>query len=101
MSGRWASSNRRSQLPTNWPRLRAVVRARAGGRCEHQQHGVRCDATGTDCDHRDDPDNHHPNNLQWLCDDHHKTKTQAEAQAAAAAIRAAARRPRLAHPGLR
>ena len=81
-SNRFATSTRRAELPSNWQSLRKITRRRAQGRCEWTTNGVRCTARGTDCDHIDDPDNHSPSNLQWLCHDHHEIKTKAEAKAA-------------------
>lgn len=100
MPGNWSSSNRRSELPHNWSALRNAVRARANDQCEAHDDGERCTRTGTECDHRNDPDDHSMGNLQWLCHDHHAAKTQAEAQAAAARQRAKLTRPQPAHPGI-
>lgn len=92
MSGRWAGSNRRAQLPDDWPRRVAATKAAAGGRCQADQHDPRCDGTGHECDHRTDPHNH--DDLQWLNTWCHKAKTQREAQAKGR------RRPRTEpHPG--
>ena len=82
MSGRWASSNRRAELPKDWPQRRAYVRARADGKCQANTHVAGCDGIGTDCDHIEDPADHSLDNLQWLSGPCHKAKTQGEAQAA-------------------
>lgn len=95
MSGRWSSSNRRAQLPTDWAKRRAQVKARAHGRCQAEQHVDTCDGIGTDCDHIADPNDHSLDNLQWLSGPCHKAKTQAEAQAA----KPKRKRPAEPHPG--
>lgn len=121
MSGKWASSTRRSELPADWPAIRAAVARRAHGQCEwvgepiaddqpsasHPEPSTnhRCTNAGTDCDHRDNRNNrnnHSINALQWLCHAHHAHKTQAEAQAAADEQRALLSHPatRAKHPGL-
>ena len=101
MSGRWATSARRSQLPSNWKALVLETARRAGGQCEWISESGRCTSLGTECDHRTNPSNHH--DLQWLCAPHHTEKTQAEARAAAKAQRERLTHPshRESHPGLR
>jgi hypothetical protein len=101
MSGHWASSDRRSRLPADWPKRRAATKARAGGRCEGLSfdgepiwHDQRCNGLGSECDHRSDPDNH--DDLQWLNHWCHNVKTQAEATAA----RPSRTRPQPSHPGV-
>lgn len=99
MSGRWASSNRRAELPADWPERRFRVRLRAGGRCEAVDDGVRCPAMGSECDHIVRGNNHALSNLQWLCAGHHGAKTRAEALAALMA-RPRMRRAVEQHPAL-
>ncbi len=82
MTGRWQSSTRRSELPSNWPTLRRQVKARAHGKCEASAHAANCDGIGKDCDHVGDRHDHSLANLQWLSGPCHAAKTQAEAQAA-------------------
>lgn len=94
----WGSSARRTQLPPNWPKLRAQARKRANGQCQATDDGVRCPLAGTDCDHIGDPYDHSLDNLQWLCRDHHQIKTIAERPAP---IRVTTRRRPERHPGLR
>lgn len=96
----WTSSNRRAELPPNWPAIVAHTRDRAGGQCQWVEQGQRCPLPGTDCDHAGDRNDH--SNTQWLCEDHHKRKTQQEAQEARAAQRAKLQHPsaRAQHPGL-
>lgn len=126
MTGKWASSNRRAELPANWPAIRRAVIRRARGQCEwvgppiidnaalpdnhpatirdHPRPSVdhRCTNRGTDVDHRNDPTDHNVQALQLLCPTHHKLKTQSEARAAAQAQRDKLTHPaaRRAHPGL-
>ncbi|MFG3710904.1 HNH endonuclease [Micromonospora sp. NPDC047730] len=97
MSGKWAGSTRRRRLPPNWQQLRAEVRERAGGRCEHVgDDGRRCPLAGRDCDHVEAGDLHTLDNLQWLCPGHHSSKSGREG----AAARPRERRPVGKHPGL-
>lgn len=95
----WATSDRRDRLPADWEQRRQSVKRRAGGRCEKTTNGKRCPQPGTECDHRDRGDDHRLSNLQWLCTDHHRAKTIAEAQQARNAMRAARYRPAEKHPG--
>jgi 5-methylcytosine-specific restriction enzyme A len=98
MSG-WTNSTRRHRLPPNWPQLRQATATRAGGQCQATtETGQRCPHPGTDCDHIQHGDNHHPDNLQWLCTTHHRAKTAAEALAAR--NQHPRRRPPSPHPGL-
>jgi 5-methylcytosine-specific restriction protein A len=55
---------------------------------------------GRDVDHINGRHNHDITNLQLLCVEDHKEKTQREAQAGRASARAKARRPPIKHPGL-
>jgi 5-methylcytosine-specific restriction protein A len=93
----WEHSTRRRRLPPDWPKRREQTKKRAGGQCEHMQHGVRCVLPGNECDHIVAGDNHSLENLQWLCAPHHREKTQREARAA----QVSEKRPRERHPGLR
>ncbi|GAA4123297.1 hypothetical protein GCM10022215_29860 [Nocardioides fonticola] len=102
----WSSSDRRSRLPSDWPKRVAATRRRAGGRCEGislagepRWHVEHCPGPGSDCDHDQRGDDHRLGNLRWLSAECHARKTQHEAQAAAAARRAALRLPREDHPG--
>lgn len=97
MTGHWAGSRRRQQLPPDWRSIVTTVRDRAGGHCEWP---TGCDQPGTECDHWEHPNNHHPDALRWLCTEHHRQKTQREAAAAKVAIRAKATRTPARHPGL-
>ncbi len=103
MSGRWADSNRRDDLPPGWQRIRASVLRRDDGACQWPVElpgaGAVCGAPATDVDHRLDRDYHRPEALWALCRDHHALKTQAEAQAARALKPRIKRQPEQ-HPGL-
>lgn len=93
-------SRRHNELPANWTTLRNIVRTRAHNQCEHiNPNGQRCPTAGNQCDHIIRGNNHHPDNLQWLCHEHHATKTAAESHAARAANRANLRHVEP-HPGL-
>lgn len=100
-SGGWASSNRREGLPTNWPALRAMVKERAGGRCQWLlPDGNRCRTDGNECDHIGSNRDHSLANLRWLCAKHHMEDTQRRAQEARRKYAEPLRAPE-AHPGRR
>lgn len=103
MPGGWTNSDRAARLPANWPALREYVRRRAGDQCEVIDNGHRCTRRGSDCDHIEAGDNHHPDNLRWTCRDHHKVKSSAEGIAARRARGGylTNRRKPEPHPGLR
>lgn len=95
----WESSDRRLRLPSDWQERRQFVAARASYRCEAMLNdGTRCPAMGTDCDHVVRGDNHDVSNLQWLCQWHHKRKTNNEAAAARLSKKKSEYKPP--HPGL-
>jgi 5-methylcytosine-specific restriction enzyme A len=74
----WTNSNRKDELPKNWPHLRNKVLKRAGYQCEFLTNGVRCTARATDVDHKIRGNNHSLSNLQALCPDHHARKSAME-----------------------
>lgn len=79
MAGNWQGSDRRSRLPSDWPKRVAETRRLAKGRCQQiLPSGKRCPRDGTDADHIRPGDDHRQVNLQWLCDAHHKAKTAKE-----------------------
>lgn len=98
MSGRWASSSRRSELPSDWAHRRQVVKRRAGGQCQAEKHEPRCTGVGTECDHVGDKHDHSLANLRWLSAPCHQAITQAQARAGRAKL--TQRRPTEPHPGL-
>lgn len=83
----WRNSTRREGLPPDWPARVAIVRRRAGGRCQQVEDGHHCEAVGTDCDHIVPGSDHSLPNLQWLCSYHHRHKSALEGAAAAEAAR--------------
>lgn len=95
----WAGSDRRSQLPADWDRIRARVWARDNGTCQWPVDSDVCGWAGRDVDHRDDPEDHTDPNLWVLCGWHHDRKTAAEGNAARP--RYSRSRPAEPHPGLR
>jgi 5-methylcytosine-specific restriction protein A len=92
----WSTSDRRTRLPKDWHRRRAIAKRNANGQCQWQTDGIRCTTPGTDCDHIDRNGSDEPANLQWLCRRHHTIKTQAESHAS----RPRQARPKPRHPGL-
>lgn len=96
----WETSDRRDRLPPDWHKRVAKVKERDGGRCTWKlRSGKRCPRRGTDVDHRVSGDNHELSNLQLLCEDHHKRKTQWEAQAGRGKRKPPPRREER-HPGV-
>jgi 5-methylcytosine-specific restriction enzyme A len=89
VSGKWASSNRRAELPADWEWRRGETKKRAGGRCEAMSqitgdrkeyaHGTRCERKGSECDHTGDKMDHSLDKLEWLCWLHHRNRTQKQA----------------------
>lgn len=70
-------------LPANWWSLTRETKRLAGGRCQQRlPSGKRCPRPGTDADHIGASDDHSQANLRWLCSDHHKKRTSAQALAA-------------------
>lgn len=98
MSGGWAGSNRRAELPANWPAIRAAVLTRDGHQCTWTDNGERCTEAGTDVDHIRGRHNHQLQNLRALCSWHHNRKSSAEGRAAQTYI--STKRPKKPHPGL-
>jgi len=96
----WATSTRRSRLPANWATLRRTVAHRAHGQCQWTTNHTRCHLPGTDCDHIIANDDHTLSNLQWLCHDHHRLKTNSESAAGRRRTAAVGNHPRERHPGL-
>lgn len=94
-------TKRRDELPSNWASLRKQASARAGGRCERKTNGVRCDRAGKEL-HHIKRDVHDLRWLEWLCPEHHRIETIAQAKAAQRAKYQAARfRKPEDHPGVR
>lgn len=74
MTGKWAGSTRKSQLPADWPRIRRLV-------LEHHHYACRapgCGEWATDVDHIIPGHDHSAANLRPLCAWHHRQKSAAE-----------------------
>lgn len=101
MSGKWASSRRRDQLPKDWKKIRERILARDGYRCtETLSDNSRCTEPATDVDHIERGNDHSEANLRSLCGHHHRKKSAAEGNAARPKA-PPLRRPSEPHPGLR
>lgn len=75
----WATSDRKSRLPSNWAYLRKLVLERCGGRCEVlKKDGSRCRDKATDVDHVKPGDDHSLANLRGICSWHHARKSALE-----------------------
>ncbi|MGW4028237.1 HNH endonuclease [Streptomyces sp. NPDC004838] len=99
MSGGWAGSNRRAELPPNWAReIRPAILQRDQYRCRWDEAGRPCGHAANQVDHIGDKHDHRPENLQALCEHHHAIKTSRQGNAARWAE--TARRPPEKHPGL-
>lgn len=99
MSGGWAGSNRRYELPANWQtEIRPAILTRDRYRCQWLENGRRCAKWANHVDHIVPGDDHRPENLQALCEPHHLRKSSREGNAARWAERA--QRPAERHPGL-
>jgi 5-methylcytosine-specific restriction protein A len=90
-----------NKLPHNWKALREIIAERAGYQCQDtMRDGTRCPDKGTECDHIVNiraGGTHDIDNLQWLCQWHHKRKTSKESQEARIAV-SMWRKPET-HPG--
>lgn len=105
MSGGWAGSNRRQELPPDWPQIRSRIIERDRGRCQWPDPDGRtrntggetiCGIQGTDVDHRIPGNDHRDSNLQLLCRDHHARKSAAEGGNSYIPLH----RPKARHPAL-
>lgn len=92
----WSTSDRRSELPSNWEsELVPLVYRRDGAQCTYVEHGERCprrgyqDARGRwrglQVDHKRPGCDHSPSNLRLLCSQHHGEKSAQEGVEARAA----------------
>lgn len=78
----WKNSNRRSELPADWDRIRKVVLERDGYTCtERYSTGERCGRKATDVDHVRRGNDHRLSNLRSLCGWHHDRKSASEGAA--------------------
>ncbi|MDX2528043.1 HNH endonuclease [Streptomyces europaeiscabiei] len=95
MSGGWADSNRRNELPADWyTGIRPAILERDGHRCQ------ACGDHATDVDHIGDKHDHRPDNLQALCGWCHKRKTSAQGNQSPNRQQITETRQREQHPGL-
>lgn len=95
MSGGWQGSNRRAELPPDWyTRIRPMVLARDGHRCQ------ACGNAATDVDHIGDKHDHKPVNLQALCDWCHRQKTSRQGNLSPNRVKTNEARNAERHPGL-
>lgn len=96
----WDNSDRRSELPKDWPRRRSFVLLRDEYRCtERDQYDRRCSRFATDVDHIQPGANHDPANLRSVCRHHHNQKSSQEGNAARR--RFTKKHPKEKHPGMR
>ena len=97
MPSNWQNQPNRVPLPPDWEQRRIRCREAAGGRCQHLfPNGGRCREPGAECDHivpRTQGGDSEPGNLAWLCERHHKIKSQRESADSRRAIAAKAHHP--------
>lgn len=99
MSGAWAGSNRRHELPPDWyTTIRPFVLQRDEHRCRNRIDGRVCGRRANQVDHIGDRHDHRPEMLQALCADCHASKSSRQGNDARWAVRM--RRPAERHPGL-
>jgi len=94
----WKGSLRAKRLPSNWGSLRKTVLLRDGHKCKLQYPG--CLGTATEVDHLLQGDDHSLTNLQAVCSDCHKVKTNKDRVVLLASRRKLRYRPGDRHPGL-
>ncbi|MEU4579961.1 HNH endonuclease [Nonomuraea sp. NPDC023979] len=70
--GPWATSDRRSRLPSNWSSLRLAILRRDKRTC------YVCGGEASEVDHVQRGDDHSPANLRAICAECHQRKTLAE-----------------------
>lgn len=103
MARGWNGSNRRHELPKDWPRIRAAVLKRDAHQCQLRIPGL-CTNVATDVDHIGDRNQHLPENLRAACAPCHRRRTGIQGGTSAgraARARAAARfRKPERHPGI-
>jgi 5-methylcytosine-specific restriction endonuclease McrA len=94
----WDSSQRRSELPPDWFRLRSQVLRDAGNKCQIRSPG--CAEFATDVDHIRRGNDHRVENLRAACSSCHLKKSSAEGNSRKRELRALKKRPLEKHPGL-
>lgn len=99
MSGQWAGSNRRAELPADWYTYRRpAVLQRDEHRCRNRLNGRVCARWANQVDHIGDKHDHRIEMLQALCEDCHNRKSSRQGNDARWAERTTRRPER--HPGL-
>jgi hypothetical protein len=93
----WNTSNRRQQLPANWPALRRETLQDACGICEW----TGCSNPANQVDHVRRGNDHSRKNRQALCETHHLRKSSHEGHARRRELKALRSRPKERHPGQR
>lgn len=98
MTGRWASSNRREELPPDWASRLVPRILNRDPDCQLQLQG--CTGMSTEVDHIGDKHDHSNGNLRGVCSPCHSKRTQAQARAAHRAHYQQVRRQPEPHPGV-
>lgn len=98
-------SKRKRELPPDWAATRRRILKRDGGVCrqwlkDSDGNWFQCKAPANQVDHKKRGNDHSDANLQALCEEHHKRKTNRESREARAEIRNRLRRPVERHPGM-
>ena len=98
----WETSDRRSELPPDWAKIRLERMRYDKWRCTWILPGsrTRCPRPAEEVDHVGDRHDHGLKNLRSLCSHHHKQRTQKQASTARWKRKGSKRRPSEAHPGL-
>ena len=77
----WSTSDRRQQLPSDWPAIVKRIKKRDGYRCRTKlSDGSRCTGPADQVDHIDQERNydHSDRNLASICEWHHAKKSAEE-----------------------
>lgn len=93
-------SEDRPPLPPDWEQRRQRVFERDGWLCQLGFPEV-CTVRATECDHKGERDDHRLTELQAVCSECHKVKTQQQSREAIQSKAALARPPKRVHPALR
>lgn len=74
----WETSTRKDRLPSNWLQLRKKVFETKGRICYIVEDGYPCTAEATEVDHVVAGDDHSLENLEPICNPHHRRKSSSE-----------------------
>ncbi|WP_282203877.1 HNH endonuclease [Kitasatospora fiedleri] len=97
----WSTSNRRSELPRDWARIRRRILRRDRGACTNTfSDGRQCEQPATDVDHIVPGNDHSDTNLRSLCGWCHRHKSSSEGGTAAGQRVVSSARPPTTHPAL-